>query len=252
MRFTFWAVFGCIALSAGPFDKLGPNDLARGKRLFEAQCSVCHGMNGAGGKGANLAVVKFRNAANDDALVEVVKNGVPDSEMPAAWWMNEQEAVQVAYFVRSLGRIASTIKIAGSIPAGKEVFLGKGGCAGCHIAEGAGGSMGPDLSLIGARRSPAHLRESILEPGKAVPEGFLALTVVDAAGNKIRCIRVNEDTFTIQVRNMAGKILSFRKSELREIHKDFGASPMPSYAGRLAEPDVDNLVAYLASLRGEK
>ena len=34
----------------------------------------------------------------------------------------------------------------GDIRAGEEFFFGKGGCSGCHMAQGLGGTLGPDLT----------------------------------------------------------------------------------------------------------
>lgn len=234
----------------GPFDKLTSNDLARGKKMFEAQCGLCHGINGGGGKAANLAVTRFRHAATDADLLELIRNGIPDTEMPAAWWMSDRESLQVAYYVRSLGRMASTIRVAGNIPMGEEVFFGKAGCGGCHIVKGRGGSLGPDLTEVGARRSPAHLRQAVASPAEALPAGFLMLTITDATGTKMRGIRLNEDTFTIQIKDLGGKLHSFRKSDIT-LAKETGKTPMPAYKHKLSENEFDNLIAYLASLRGE-
>jgi len=43
---------------------------------------------------------------------------------------------------------------------------------------------------------------------------------------------------------------SFRKSDLAELNKQFGKSPMPSYKSALNDAEMDDIVAYLASLRG--
>ena len=61
--------------------------------------------------------------------------------------------------------------------------------------------------------------------------------------------RVNEDSFSIQVRDPQGKLHSFLKSELTELQKDWGKSAMPSYKGLLTDPELTDLVAYLASQR---
>ena len=51
-----------------------------------------------------------------------------------------------------------------AIAAGKEIFEGKGGCLRCHSVANRGGSLGPDLSEIGIRRTPDSLRLSITNP----------------------------------------------------------------------------------------
>ena len=63
-------------------------------------------------------------------------------------------------------------------------------------------------------------------------------------------MRINEDTFTIQLRDAANKLYSFRKSELEHVEKQLGKSLMPSFVNRLTGSELNDLVAYLSSLRG--
>ena len=71
-------------------------------------------------------------------------------------------------------------------------------------------------------------------------------------GRAITGARVNEDAFSIQIRDVSGKVYSFWKEELKELHKDWGKSPMPSYRDKLTPTEIDDLISYLASLRGKK
>ena len=76
------------------------------------------------------------------------------------------------------------------------------------------------------------------------------MTVVMKDGAEVRGIRLNEDVFTIQIRDLTGKFHSVRKSDAAVIRKEIGASLMPSYANRLAGGEIDDLVAYLSRLGG--
>jgi cytochrome c oxidase cbb3-type subunit III len=169
--------------------------------------------------------------------------------MPGAWQMTDREVWRVAGYVRSLGRV-ETAKLAGDAGRGRELYRAKQ-CAGCHILSGAGGASGPELTEIGARRSAAYLREALIDPAASVPEKFLTVSVTTRAGRNHRGVRVNEDSFTIQLRDDKDQFRSFRKAELKELKKEFDVSTMPSYK-TLAAAELDDLVAYLASLRGEK
>ena len=62
-------------------------------------------------------------------------------------------------------------------------------------------------------------------------------------------VRVNEDAFTIQVRDVSGAIHSFRKDELQAFDKVFGHSLMPGYETVLNARDLDDVVSYLMSLK---
>jgi len=68
----------------------------------------------------------------------------------------------------------------------------------------------------------------------------------------VRGVRLNEDVFTLQLRDQAGRMHSFRKSETKAIQKEDGISLMPAYGDRIKGEDLDDLVAYLASLGGSR
>lgn len=236
-------------------------DLAQGRRVFRAQCAGCHGIDGTGGSGPSLARRKLRHAPDDEALVRVLVDGISGTAMAAAWHLNNKELVRVAAYVRSLGGVPSET-LPGDASRGRALFEGKGGCNACHIVRGSGRGLGPDLSTIGDERGGAHLRESLLDPGASRPEevvpfeprSFSAYLVVDAAtrdGREISGHRVNEDPFTIQIREADGRLVSLRKADLASLQKSPDRSPMPSYRDVLTSAETDDLVAYLASLRSE-
>ncbi len=125
-------------------------------------------------------------------------------------------------------------------------------CALCHGPKGEGGAAGPDLSGIGESRSAAYLRESIVNPGAAVPEGYLLVTVVPNSGARVTGVRVNEDSFSIQIRDDAGRSYSYWKNDVAQVERQTGKSPMPSYQGQLSDMELTDLVAYLASLKEAK
>ena len=62
--------------------------------------------------------------------------------------------------------------------------------------------------------------------------------MVTSDGREVRGARINEDTFTIQLRDSNGQFQSFRKAEVKQIEKDFGKSLMPSYKDRLTASEV--------------
>jgi cytochrome c oxidase cbb3-type subunit III len=233
-------------------------DIEAGRQLFNGMCVECHGAGGAGGDAPSLNRARLVHAPTDAALVDVLANGIPNTAMPRIRRFSDTEMRQIVAYVRSLGRVAD-VRVPGDANKGGEIYRNLG-CAGCHIVNGAGGDLGPDLSDIGYMRSAASLRQSVLDPGAALPKGtlqvpargyaeYLPLRIVTKKGDEVRGIRVNEDAFTVQVRDQAGKFYSLRKSDLELFEKQIGKSLMPGFASRLTEPEITDLVAYLASLR---
>jgi putative heme-binding domain-containing protein len=235
--------------------------LARGRSIFDSQCSRCHGIGGSGGTGPDLRRPTLRWAATDADLFDLIAGGIPKRGMPQAWQLSDAELRAVVAYVRSLGRVARE-KLPGDSAAGHALFAGKAACLGCHIVAGGGGSFGPDLSDVGVRRGAAYLRQALLDPGAAVPVGmatgyasgeyarYLPVRVVTARGEEVTGYRINEDDFTIQVRATGGRVRSFQKSQVRTLEKQFGRSLMPSVRGVMSDRELDNIIAYLASLRG--
>jgi len=226
-----------------------PADLQGGEKLFLGQCGRCHGPKGEGGIGALLAQPRLRHAPDEESLFRVIRDGIRGTEMPAGSTLSTREVWQLAAFVRSLGRVPIET-VAGNPQLGQQIYQAKGKCGQCHIANGQGTSVGPELSDVGARRSAAHIRASLVDPGANVPDRFVQVRVTSKDGRRITGVRIAEDTFTIQLVDLSGRTYSFFKQELTDIKKDFGKSPMPSYRDVLTPSELDDLVAYLVSLRG--
>ena len=122
-------------------------------------------------------------------------------------------------------------------------------CGSCHGPMGNGGK-GANLAQPQLRRSAAHLREALLEPEATVPGDFLLLRVVTRDGRVLGGVRVNEDGFSIQFRDLSGQLHSFWKDELETLEQQWQRSPMASYEASIAAEQMDDLVAYLVSLKG--
>lgn len=232
-------------------------DVQAGKTLFSNLCVTCHGPDGAGGAGPPLNRPKLLNAPDDAALRAVIGDGIPNRGMPRVRRTTETELQQLVAYVRSLGRTTRPA-VQGNAQRGGEIYA-RLTCAACHIVKGEGGSLGPVLTDIGWMRGPAYLRQAILDPAAALPTGtlpvpsrgyseYLPVRVVMKDGRELRGVRLNEDLFTIQLRDAAGSFHSIRKSEAAQVRKEIGASLMPSVSGRLSAGEVDDLVAFLSSL----
>jgi len=234
-------------------------DVREGKKLFEGMCARCHGIDGTGDEGPALNRAALAHAATEDALREVIRDGIPDRGMPRVRRLTDGELSQLVAYVTSLGRSAPATS-RGDVERGRAVY-GRLGCASCHIVDGQGGSFGPELTQIGVQRGAGYLKQSVIGPAEALPRGlslvpgrgfseYLPVQIVTASGQTIRGVRINEDPFTIQLRDTSNQFHSFRKSELKSVEKEFGKSLMPGFRGRVTDVELDDLVAYLATLRG--
>jgi putative heme-binding domain-containing protein len=242
------------SLAQSPLDGLTEADLAEGKKAFNVHCARCHGIAGQGGEGSNLARSKLKYATDDEALLNVIGEGIPGTGMPGIWTLDATRATQVAGYVRSLGQI-EVEEMPGNPDRGEDIYQGKGGCPACHIIAGHGRGIGPELTFVGDQRGIAYLRESLTEPAatQSQSQGYQNyLTVRASTGQReVEGLRVNEDAFSVQVRDMSGQVHSFRKDELTEFEKIFAHSLMPEYSSALSAGDMNDLISYMMSLRSE-
>lgn len=234
-----------------PLREADPTDLAAGKRAYVAQCALCHGIDGSGGYGPSLLVPALARASDDKGLLRVVDQGIPNL-MPGYGRANgPRRTWQLAAYVRSLMG-SSTVAVApGDAAKGRAIYQERG-CGSCHVLEGVGRAYGPDLSNIGAQRGAAYIKEALLQPSAKVPDGHVVVTAKPKDARSVRGVRVSEDAFWVYVRDPAGKLHRYWKADLEALEREAGASLMPAYGMQRAATEVDDLVAYLASLRGQR
>jgi cytochrome c oxidase cbb3-type subunit III len=234
-----------------------PDSTLAGQNLFENNCSRCHGMDASGLTGPSLRRRRLLHAPDLAAFTSVVENGIQGTGMPSNWSFSDSECHLLYVYINSLRNQPREV-VPGDTVAGRLVFL-KSGCFNCHMLNGSGNSIGPDLSDIGARRNAAYLRQSLTDPGAALPEStdpdngygfslYLPVKVVTKEGKEITGLRVNEDTYTIQLKDVNNNFYSFNKDSLRSVEKEFGQSLMPSFKNVLSDTQIQNLVSYLHNL----
>jgi len=229
---------------ANPFNS--PADQVEGARLFRGQCAACHGPNGVGGaSGPDLTAGAFRRGDSDEALFQIVAKGIPGTAMPAYAGAG-RDAWQIVAYVRSLSAGKAAERAKGNPPRGESVFKTHD-CGQCHAIAGLGGTLGPDLSDIGNRRSLGNLQRSVLAPNEEVSADYWTLRARTQTGQSISGIRLNEDTHSFQFRDKTG-LRSVFKKDLAE-YEIVKVSPMPSYKGKLSDRDFEDLIAYLAARR---
>ena len=224
-----------------------PDDVTAGGRIYRSHCAVCHGLEGKGGRGTDLTTGIFRRGSEDGDIYKTVSEGIPGTEMPGTFF-NGRQLWQIVAYVRSLSEGRAAEQTTGDPIKGLAVYKAKG-CDGCHLVRGEGGRMGPDLSLIGARRSLGHLQTAVRQPNANVRPRYWSVRAVTRDGKKISGRRMNEDTFSVQLLDASERLVSLRKADLAQFEIDRN-SGMPAYEGQFQDGEFDDLIAYLASLRG--
>src|SRR5579862_574776 len=253
------AQFGGPPAAHSPRPRTTPESIAAGKALFEGTCANCHGIDGSGANGPNIRDAGTR--LGPEALYQTLHTGVMGSGMPSFATLGEDKLWELVDYVSSFGQ-AGGAAASGDPQKGRAIYDANG-CSNCHMIDGQGGSSGPDLSKVGTVRSAALLHKILLDPGGNLPTGddlqelaqypaYEMYRVVMKNGKELLGTRVNEDSFTMQLRDESGNIHSVQKFDVKEIERVPDKSFMPSYKGKLTDEQLNDLVAYLASLGGAK
>lgn len=240
-----------------------------GEFEFRANCAFCHGLGArGGGRGPDLTRARKKHGNSDVDLFRTINEGVPGTAMPQngatqqGVGMTAEEIWQVISYIRSVQAKTSAPQ-PGNAAHGKELFTGPAGCGTCHMIEGKGGRLGPDLTATGSARSVDYIVDSVRNPSRRLAQGiseamkefsqeYETVIVVDDRGQKFQGVVLNQDNFTLQMLDTREQLHLFEKDKLRSLDKS-RESLMPKYDDKmLPEKDLQDIIAYLLSLGGGK
>src|SRR3984957_7950031 len=217
-----------------------------GRLLYNSTCTVCHGMEGTvGDRGPALAATRRYLRTSDDDLFGAIKNGIPGTLMPPAV-ISENEVWKIVAYIRSLRATASDEFVPGNAAHGQEVFRAKGRCAECHMIQGRGGLLGPDLSNIGAERNLHDLRETLTKARPNIPRGYQPVRITSKSGATIEGIAKNEDNFTLQVLDKNLELHLLRREEVDRIEYKKESLMPYRYGTTLTKDELQDLLAFLS------
>ncbi|MHB8503203.1 MAG: c-type cytochrome [Candidatus Acidiferrales bacterium] len=233
-----------------------------GASQFRANCAFCHGLGArGGGRGPDLTRVQKRHGSSDADLFRTINEGVPGTAMPPngatqqGVGMTEAEVWQVITYIRSV-EVKAPAQSPGDVAHGKALFYGSAACSTCHMIEGKGGRLGPDLTTAGSARSIDYLIDSVRNPSRRLAQGiseamkefseeYETVKVETADGQKFTGVVLNEDNFTLQMMDQREQLHLFEKDKLRSLEKS-RESLMPVYDQKmLSDKDLQDVVAFL-------
>ena len=257
----------CVSRRSPQSASLGdPKAFAKaGEFEFRINCAFCHGLGArGGGRGPDLTRAHKRHGDSDADMFQNISLGIPGTVMPAngtngqGVGMTDDEIWQIIAYLRSV-QVQAPAKPVGNAAHGKELFYGDAACSSCHMVEGQGGRLGPDLTAVGTARTIDALVESVRTPSKRLAWGltestkefaqeYQTVTVVTSDGHEIKGVILNEDQFSLQMMDKTERIHLLEKDELRSIRKS-RESLMPPYdTAALSDQDLNDIVAYLLSV----
>ncbi|MEI9894452.1 MAG: c-type cytochrome [Chthoniobacter sp.] len=180
------------------------------------------------------------NAVAEAALFAYQKLGLKDTGAPAK-----------LIGTMKYDEIFAAVQKGGDAKEGQQMFL-KAGCIACHTINPDEPPKGPILSAVVKIYDRAALTESILKPSAKIAQGFESQWFKTKKGDQVEGFVVREGGDSVDVRNIAGQALTLEKADITERGKR-DVSIMPEGLLNSFTPvDLQNLLAWLESLRSAK
>lgn len=225
-----------------------PAAVQTGMGIFRSRCADCHGMDARGVRGPDLTQV-WASGRSDAGLFRTLRRGVPGTEMPSVGPRTPDiEIWKILAYLKTIAAPATPSVVAGNAVHGEQVFRAQ--CAGCHRVNGTGGRLGPDLSRIGVARARGALVNRIRGATEDFLSGYEPVVITLKNGQTVRGVRKNGDLFSVQIMDGRERIQGYLKSDVQQV-VDGKQSAMPVFGPeRLNENDLNDLLAYLAALKG--
>ncbi|HYS46935.1 MAG TPA: PQQ-binding-like beta-propeller repeat protein [Rhizomicrobium sp.] len=229
---------------------------------FEKNCAVCHGSGGGGGDRAPaLADNPDLRRLDAAGIAAIVRRGMSGG-MPAFASLPQEQVTRIAAWLKSMNESALRAAPPEQVAAGEKFFFGEGGCSGCHMVKGRGGSNGPDLSGIGARATLEEINIWLDNPASRMGVTSLSVcpfwafcpdfqwAVADVAlkdGGSLRGFLRGQTEHEVQIQSMDGKLHLLDEAQYTSVTRE-KQSAMPVLH---ASPDQRrDLLAYFSSLAG--
>jgi PQQ-dependent dehydrogenase (methanol/ethanol family) len=235
---------------------------AAAKDDFEKNCAVCHGSGGGGGDRAPaLADNPDLRRLDAKGIEAIIQRGMPGG-MPSFASLPQATRTGIATWLKSMNDSALRASPPQQVAAGENFFFGEGGCGGCHMVKGRGGSNGPDLSGIGAGATLTEINGWLDNPTAQMGKKTLNIcpfwafcpdfqwapsTVTLKSGETLKGFIRNQTEHEVDLQTYDGKFHLLDESQYSAVARG-KQSHMPVL--HATADQRRDLIAYLSSLAG--
>jgi putative heme-binding domain-containing protein len=144
-----------------------------------------------------------------------------------------------------------SLSLGGNAEVGERVFGHRNGpgCRTCHVVEGRGGLVGPDLTSYAAGRTIEAMVRSILDPAAEVAPQFAPWVIELTDGRTVEGMIVQENVGKLTIGRADGSTETFDTSEIAARSPTTGSIMLRNLVDRMTRREFRDLVSYLRSLK---
>ncbi|MCI0464874.1 MAG: c-type cytochrome, partial [Gemmataceae bacterium] len=149
----------------------------------------------------------------------------------------------------ALPPFAGLLKMRGNVARGKEAFQKAGTCANCHIVNGEGKDVGPDLSEIGKKLGREAILEAILYPSAAISHNYETWLVETKGGAQETGLLVSDAADAVTLKAADGLLRTVKRDDIERMRKSPGSLMPADLHKALTAQDIADMLDYLQTLR---
>lgn len=124
-------------------------------------------------------------------------------------------------------------------------------CMTCHAIGGAGGTLGPDFTSIGASAPIDYLIDSLLQPQKQIKEGYHVVMVTRNDGTVAAGKLATENDTSITLQDPADQLIEIPKSDIASQEMSPISLMPPGLTASLRKDEFADLVKFMSQLGKE-
>jgi len=249
-----------------------PQFISEGAKLFAPVCgnAYCHGASGKGGGAPRLrgrgldpvylfktissgisgtAMLSFKSEFSDEQIWKIVAFIMSDAATNPAIVVEGTTLDRTTVATPKSGDSESSF-MTGSAEAGKALFFDSSqskSCHSCHLLQGEGTPIGPDLSKL-SNETPKELLQKIVLKRQINDPRFATLNITLRSGDKIIGVKKEEDGDSIRVYDtteLPAVLRTVRKTEIVKLDTS-NESVMPKdYASIYSMKQLLDLITFL-------
>ena len=142
------------------------------------------------------------------------------------------------------------LALTGDVARGEQIFRNSSAaqCKSCHVVQGVGGNVGPDLSMIGRKYERAALLETIMNPSKAISHEYKPHMVETINGQVFVGFVVEKTDAQLVLKDIRGNLIRVHAADVETLVEQQRSLMPELILQEVSAQDAADLLAYLTTL----